>query len=134
MESTQFKAIQRWADIFRDYREISVWVLGGKQTQMVTHANELLRVIKVIRSTNDSLTKSQDDVLSKTSLLIDCHSVGLRLISLSRGRFHINRGKFEVEWTDALTFSDKEAEKWGIAFRYLLESVLYVAQYSRVLR
>lgn len=101
---------------------------------MVKHANELLRVIKVIRSTNDSLTKSQDDVLSKTSLLIDCHSVGLRLISLSRGRFHINRGKFEVEWTDVLTFSDKEVQKWGIAFRYLLESLSYVALYSRMLR
>lgn len=125
-DSTRLKAIMLWGDVLRDQHELYIWLLFSQQTRMFNHANDLLQIIEVLRSSNASLSKFHDEVLTKTALLIDCHSVGLAFLSHSRGRLHMEGEVFQVEWTDAPDFPDEEIERWGTLFQYLLESLLYV--------
>lgn len=129
VESTRFKAITKWGDILRGQHEIYVWLFCSQRAQTITHTNVLRRAIEAVRSTNDSIIESQIDVLNQTTLLLDCHYVGLEFLSLSRGELYESEGGFQVEWKNTLDFSNKEVDKLGISFEYLTESLLYVTNF-----
>lgn len=129
VESTRFKAITKWGDILRGQHEIYVWLFCSQRAQTITHTNVLRRAIEAVRSTNDSIIESQIDVLNQTTLLLDCHYVGLEFLSLSRGELYESEGGFQVEWKNTLDFSNKEVDKLGILFEYLTESLLYVTNF-----
>lgn len=126
VDSTRFRAIMRWGDILRDHHELYVWLFCSQQTQTIDLANDLLRIIKEFRSTSDSLSRYEDDVLTRTTLLIDCHSVGLNAINLNRARLLIEGGKFRVDWTGVTDIHREEIEKWDLYFQHLLEFLSYV--------
>lgn len=129
VDSTRFKAITKWGDILRDHYEIYVWLFCSQRAQTITHTNVLRRTIEAFRSTNDSITEPQLDVLKRTALLIDCHYVGLEFLSLSRGVLYESEEGFQVEWKNTLDFSNKEVGKLGIFFEYLTDSLLYVTYF-----
>lgn len=127
VDSTRFHAVMKWADLLRDHDEICLWLFCSQGEVMVKHASALLRVIEAFRSTNDTLSDFQDNVLREASLLIDCHFVGLNFISLNRGKLYMEGENFHVKWERASTLFDEDIKKWCIFLRYLLESLLYVA-------
>lgn len=132
-ESTRFKAITKWGNILRDHSEIYVWLFCRQRAQTITHTNVLRRAIEAFRSTNDSITEPQLDVLNRTAHLIDCHFVGLELLSLSRGKLYESEEGFQVEWKNTLDFSTKEVDKLGILFERILITVVLVRIFNRLL-
>lgn len=121
---TRFQAIKRWGDILQDHHEIYVWLYCTRKQETVALANDLIRNVEAFR---EVLEHSEDvDILDRTALLIDCHSVGLEFISLSRGRLLMDSRVVEVEWQGPQQFSVEEIEKWEMFFHYLLDSIVYV--------
>lgn len=124
VDRTRFQAIKRWGDILQDHHEIYVWLYCTRKQETVALANDLIRNVEAFR---EALEHSEDvDILDRTALLIDCHSVGLEFISLSRGRLLMDSRVVEVEWQGPQQFSVEEVEKWEMFFQYLLDSVVYV--------
>lgn len=126
MNSTRYKAIMRWKDILLNHHEIYVWLFRSQQTHTINLADELLRTIKTFRSSSDSLSEYQHEVLTTASLLIDCHAVGLNFLQHSHCRLHFEGGGLEVEWKDMHDFHSGELEQWSVFFQCLLEYMLYV--------
>lgn len=121
---TRFQAIKRWGDILQDHHEIYVWLFCTRKQETVALANDLIRNVEAFR---EALENTEDVyILDKTALLIDCHSVGLEFISLSRGRLLMDSRVVEVEWQGPQQFSVEEIEKWEMFFHYLLDSIVYV--------
>lgn len=132
VDSTRFTAISRCGDILGDHHEIYVWLYCDQRLQAINLANDLLSMIEAFRSTSFSLSEYQDEILNRASLLIDCHSVGLTFLSLSRGELSKHGKDFEysVKQRAVRNLPSGEVEKWGIFFQYLLESLLYVTQFA----
>lgn len=124
VDRTRFQAIKRWGDILQDHHEIFVWLYCNKKQETVALSSDLIRNVEGFR---EAVECSEDvDILDRTALLIDCHSVGLEFISLSRGRLLMDSRVVEVEWQGPQQFSVEEVEKLEMFFQYLLDSIVYV--------
>lgn len=130
VESTRFQAIMRWGDILRDHIELYVWLFCSQRTQIIDYSKALLHVLDNFRSPENSLSSHDKEVLNRTSLLIDCHAVGLEFLSFNNGWLYVNKDKLQLEWKGAGNPSGEENRKWNVFFQYLLDSLMYVVQYA----
>lgn len=121
---TRFQAIKRWGDILQDHHEIYIWLFCNRRREVMTLVDELIKNVEAFREAVDS--PSDLEILDRTALLIDCHSVGLEFISISRGTILMFGPTLEVEWQGLRKFSTEGVEKWEIFFQYLLDQTMYV--------
>lgn len=126
MYLTRSQVIKRWGDILEYRHEIYVWLYCNRKTDMdvITYVNNLFSKVETFRE--EVKHPSDLEALDRMTLLMDCHSIGLEFISLSRGKLLPRRRAYEVEWQDPNKFSNEEIEKWGKFFKYLLECAMCV--------
>lgn len=82
--------------------------------------------IVAFRETHDPISEIEDSVLTRTSLLIDCHAKGLEFLRHGGGTVHLFEGEVRVQWLDVPTFLAKDMNGWHVCFEYLIEYLLYV--------
>lgn len=125
VDSTRYQAITRWADVLQDHPEIYVWLSCGERSELDVHMNGVKHAIRDIRTT---VSSSADlEILDRTILLLGCHTTGLQLLVLSYGKIQLDGDGFNVKCEDEHDITKEEASEWGIFFRNLLHSLLYVS-------
>lgn len=86
VDSTRFKAIMLWRDLLLHHPELYIFILTSTRHELTQNlADNLLHIIEAFRLFNHSLSHFEDEVLTKTSLLINCHSVGLSFLLVEAG-------------------------------------------------